>query len=664
MARVSGEICGRLEFLFFTIEGCVDFAFGASSVPTAAPPELFQSLKLVSRSPALAAGTGVDKPIDSGIAEGVESTSAPSPPPDPPPPAPIGQPQPEIPMTQRRVPIDAIPLVMLAMPPITENTEYFFRGAAVDQAPGPGTPEAPADGWVQKGNDVFQYKLKKVELIGELMDGSTPAVWWPQKAGSEATEAQLALLSWIPDPTPKAIERSKFLEETIKETWGTVCQPAAPPTSVMWTFLEEPFGPSLYGWMLDGQAWPDPPNTVRSAPPLLKLKVTERWRTGIYAIDSLTGIIPAEIVGAPVGCPPKRPEPNVPGTPPGITVPGSASPTTIPGTTIPIRIGDQVQPVTLDRPKLGTSTFPNPIAAARGRKRPDALATPVSIADMVRMATSGEPISRSMMTNLLVTTAAATVPQQCTSRVLAAPMMDSRKLQPYGGRERIQQIEAAWKRRKFKPGPFDDAVVFHTGQVVTATFYLFVSRELLASQQVVVATTNSADQVFTQVPLDPSMMIPPVTFPARWIDASGPWIDETIHVAQHQQAMQQSGYIGILVQIKGNEKADRIQIGLRPQPPEWHRKFTRRPFFVAAIEVLHAAEFLRHEYDTKEQKKKQGVLEGALSESSSDYALLKPNTAYGVKVTYDAKRGKRPPGEGISDEQSFVDQEQTFWFYT
>lgn len=664
VARVSGEICGRIEFLFFTIEGCVDFAFGASSVPTVAPPELFQSLKLVSRSPALAAGTGVDKPIDGGIAEGVKANAVPSPPPEPPPPAPIGQPQPEIPMTQRRVPIDAIPLVMLSMPPIIENTEYLFRGAAVDLAPGPGTPEAPADGWVQKGNDVFQYKLKQVELIGELMDGSTPAVWWPQKAGAEATEAQLALLSWIPDPTPKAIERSKFLEETIKETWGTVCQPAAPPTSILWTFLEEPSGPSLYGWMLDGEAWPDPPNTIRSAPPPLKLKVTERWRTGIYAIDSLTGIIPAEIVGAAVRCPPKQPEPGISSTPPGTTTLSSPNAAQIPGTTTPIRAGDAVQPVPSNRPQLGTPAFPNPIAAARGRKRPDVLAAQLSISDMVRMATSGEPIARDTMTHLQMTTAAATVPQQCTSRVLAAPMMDSRKLQPFGGRERIQQIEAAWKRRKFKPGPFDDAVVFHTGQVVTATFYLFVSRELLASQQVVVAATNAADQVFAEVTLNTSMMIPPATFPARWIDPSGPWIDETIHVAQHQQTMQQSGYIGVLVQIEGNEKADRIQIGLRPQPPEWHRKFTRRPFFVAAIEVLHAAEFLRHEYDTKEQKKKQGVLEGALSESSSGYALLKPNTAYGVKVTYDAKRGKRPPGKGISDEQNFPNQEQTFWFYT
>ena len=37
VSRISGQICGKIEFLFFTIEGCVDFAIGENSVP-AAPP--------------------------------------------------------------------------------------------------------------------------------------------------------------------------------------------------------------------------------------------------------------------------------------------------------------------------------------------------------------------------------------------------------------------------------------------------------------------------------------------------------------------------------------------------------------------------------------------------------------------------------------------------
>ncbi len=88
-----------------------------------APPELFQSLRLVSRSPALAVGTGVDKAIDGGIAEGIKGDVAPAPPPNPPPAAPLGQPQPDVAMNQRRVPIDAIPLAMLAMPPVIRRLD-------------------------------------------------------------------------------------------------------------------------------------------------------------------------------------------------------------------------------------------------------------------------------------------------------------------------------------------------------------------------------------------------------------------------------------------------------------------------------------------------------------------------------------------------------------
>ena len=71
VARIDGKICGRVEFLFFAVEGCLDFALGDDSVPIPDPPDLVKSLKLVSRSPALVLGTGVDKPIDCGIGDGV-----------------------------------------------------------------------------------------------------------------------------------------------------------------------------------------------------------------------------------------------------------------------------------------------------------------------------------------------------------------------------------------------------------------------------------------------------------------------------------------------------------------------------------------------------------------------------------------------------------------
>jgi hypothetical protein len=617
VSRISGQICGRIEFLFFSVEGCVDFAIGATSVPALAPPELLQSLRLVSRSPALAVGTGVDKPIDGGIGEGIKGDAAPPATPD-----------------DKRVPIDAIPLAMLVMPPVATGTQYIFRGAAVNQSPGPGTTGAPPDGWIQKGDDVFQYTLTSVELVGDLLDGSTPAVWWPQKAGDTPTQAQVALLSWVPDPTPKAIIRSTFLEETIKETWGTVCEPAAPPTSVLFTFLHEPFGPSLYGWVLDGEAWPDPPNTVRSVAPTLKLKVTERWRTGVAQVDNLTGIIPAVVEGAGVTCPPKPDRP----VGPRISVPIAA----------PAR-------------------FVNPITAARGVKTPDVFSTrEFSLIDIAKRVNSGFEVSRAMLTSLVVTPAAgaANTDKPCTSRVLAAPVLDSKDLRPFGNPARIEQVRKERGKRKFRQGPFDDAVVFHTGAFEVATFYLFVQRELLGQKMVVVACTDEQDTIFNQIAVDPSMMIPPSALPPRWTDSNGPWFDDAFHLAQHESVLRPRGFVGVIVTIKGDAKADRIQIGLTPHDAKWHRENMHRPLYVAGIEVLTAAEFFRSNYDTTDQQNKQGVLEAALSDSSSGQALLKPDTAYAVRVTYDAKRGKRRSGQPVTDEVPFANQHQTFWFFT
>lgn len=633
VSRISGQICGKIEFLFFSIEGCVDFAVGENSNPTADTPKLFQSLRLVSRSPALAVGSGVDKPIDGGIAEGIEGQTV------PPAPSPVLPGQPDLPMNQRRVPIDAIPLAMLAMPPDVGATNYVFRGAPVAQTPG--TPHMPADGWNQRGDDVFQYTLTSVELIGDLLDGSTPAVWWPQKAGDAPTLAQLALLSWVPDPTPKAIERSTFLEETLTETWGTVCNPAAPPTSVLFTFLREPFGPSQFGWVLDGEAWPDPPHTIRSAPPVLTLKVTERWRTGLASIDNLAGVIPAVVEGTRVMCTPR-----------------------------PDRPADHVRAVGALRARRlpAPDVSINPVIAARGTKTPDVFSTssytPLEILNRLN---SGMEVSRSMVTNLVVQSDASSslfADGRCTSRVLAAPVLDSADATAFGDPIRTDRLRKERDRRHFNAGPLDDAVVFHTGAVHRVTFFLFVRRDILAEHALVVAATDEQDQVFRQVVADASMMIPPHTLPPRWTDAAGPWFDEAFALAQHQTTLRQQGYLGLLVTIEGDRRGDRIQVGLTRHNAKWHREHLHRPFYVAAAEVLTIAEYLRSDYDSSEQTRQQGVLEAALSDSSSGQALLKPNTAYAVKVTYDVKRGKRKDGQTVTDVVSSSGEQQTFWFFT
>jgi hypothetical protein len=611
VSRIEGEVCGRVSFLFFSIKGCVDFALGASSVPIPDPPPLATGLKLVSRSPCLVVGTGTDKSIDGGIGEGVEAPAAPA-------------------SGLAVAPIDALPVVMMAFPPL-QASGLKFKGENLG-----GTPEA-GDGWVPRGDVFFKYTLTQVDLAGPLTAGKTPATWWEQKSGAKALEAQLALLSWLPEPTPKAIERSKFLEETVKETWGTVCWPAARPAAVLWTFLHEPLGPSPIGWLLEGEAWPDLPNTVRSEPPDILLQVTERWRCGDPDLDALAGVIPAQVEGAAVRCPVREQPPPPP------LVPALPAPAT-----------------------------PEVIAAARGRKVTEVFADEqVSFLEVVRRLNSGIAVSRSTLARLAAggieappPAAVAVVPRRCNSRVLAAPVFDARRPQPFGGPERLKFLEEGWQQRLFKPGPFDDAVVFHTGEVRYATFYLLVHNRVLEGRLLVLAQMDAGEGILAQRLVTAADRVPPNTFPGTWIDPQGPWRDDLEMLVQHQAVIQQAGYSAVVVTLEGVPKTATIHAGLLPQDPKWHRAISSRPFYVAAIEALRRSEMLRYDYDTLEQKKKQGVLETALGPESADHALLAPNTVYGVSVTWDAARERRPQGKPATDKTSVSGKKQTFWFKT
>ena len=66
---ITGQICGSVSFLFFSVSGCVGFSLGPGTVTPPAPP-LVNALFLQSRSPALVQGTGVDRPIDAKLADG------------------------------------------------------------------------------------------------------------------------------------------------------------------------------------------------------------------------------------------------------------------------------------------------------------------------------------------------------------------------------------------------------------------------------------------------------------------------------------------------------------------------------------------------------------------------------------------------------------------
>src|SRR6185295_2443886 len=88
------------------------------------------------------------------------------------------------------------------------------------QTPG-GSPGAPAGGFNERGDFDYKYDVTGVELTradggAAVGAGPTPSTWWTLNDPTEGNlVAQLSLLNWTPNPTPKAVERSEFLEETI-----------------------------------------------------------------------------------------------------------------------------------------------------------------------------------------------------------------------------------------------------------------------------------------------------------------------------------------------------------------------------------------------------------------------------------------------------------------
>src|SRR3990172_9181989 len=196
----------------------------------------------------------------------------------------------------------------MVMPPVPAGTTFQGSTANVNGTSG----VAPGE-FADRGKEKYQYELSAVTLerIGQagpaLIGSVAPATWWIMKPPTDTNiVAQLVLLTWEATAAPKAIEKNEHLEESITDRWGQVCDDAAPPASVLWTFRYEKLGPSLFGWQLEGIAWPDPPGTQRTAEPDTTLQVTERWRTGAPVMDGKRGIFPAMVVGGQVKC--ERPD--------------------------------------------------------------------------------------------------------------------------------------------------------------------------------------------------------------------------------------------------------------------------------------------------------------------------------------------------------------------
>jgi len=282
---LDGEICGKVSFFFFSVEGCIRHSIGVP-VNAPAPADLCRNVFLQSHAPVLTAGQGGDRPIDASLGDASHE-----------------HPDGTVTGTQPTVPIDSVPVLQFGASPTVTGATTFTKPLVT-------SPQQTADGFIPVGGGrEARYELKEISLSPTIAAGAglPPATWRterPPDPGSADTTIDLALMSRVPTVASRALERSTELDARIDRRWKDLCTPIAPPVCVLYTFCGQQLGPSGSGWHLSGTAQPDPPGTTRSQPPPTTLGIDEPPQDPAGAIlDTLlddagrSGTFPAEIIG-------------------------------------------------------------------------------------------------------------------------------------------------------------------------------------------------------------------------------------------------------------------------------------------------------------------------------------------------------------------------------
>ena len=616
--RIDGEVCGKISLFFFDIEGCVDFVLEDDEPPKTVIEPLLEGVSLLARSPALVHGTATDEAVDGALGEAVASDTEPNwnLPADP---ADDNPTQAAV-RAASNVPINVVPAVMFGAPPLASGVT--FKGGGLGGSSGGRT--------IVRSTDKITYTLHAVDLIGPIKPGNTPATWWTLRPPIEANEsAQLGLLTWTPSATPKALQRSDVLDRWITDRWSTVCDDAAPPTSVMWTFRFEPIGPSASGWELDGEPWPDPPGTVRSSPPDTRLSVRDGWRCGDPLADDYRGIGPATVVGAMVKCPD-----------------GDE--------------GHPVEPVGGLIGRGGARVGRGPAGAlVAGTKQTSRLVeSSLSLSETLNRLRSGLDVPRASLGEVLAPNKATNEPGElvdCESRVLASPRFDT--LEPPADPELADDIKLRWEETGFTPLDLHDAVILSAECFDTVRLMLFVPERLLRAEEVIVRARNG-DTVIDEHVVTSADVATLATLPFPWIDPAGPWVDDVIMLIQHLTVLGQLDFRHRLVVVE-MAPGDATDIVIGTRTGGFDTMLPTAPFHVAAIEALSCSEIVRHDSDSQTVADNHSVLEAALSAESANVALLEPDTAYRVTVNWSAEAFD---AENTKTERAPATD--TFWFRT
>lgn len=151
--------------------------------------------------------------------------------------------------------------------------------------------------------------------------------------------------------------------------------------------------------------------------------------------------------------------------------------------------------------------------------------------------------------------------------------------------------------------------------------------------------------------------------PEEWRDPGGPWLDEVaaLFSAGMPTLMARRSAL-VLFEVDLPENTATVDLGMVDNPPDHPGRWG-----LLVAEATTEAEFRRHSFDQTTQSEKRKVVDGALGADESKRALLKPNSAYAVAVTYAVDtadtdpNGNAVPGTVVEGK---VDMTQTFRFRT
>lgn len=677
VARLEGEIRGKVDLFFFSIEGSVDFGMG--QLPSPQVPPLVEKMNAVSRSPALVRGTGVDTPIDAVLSTAIMQDSAP---------AASEFVEPELAEDDdprpRRIPIDAVLSLSLTAAPRGSTFQLLGRDFN-DTAPG-----SKADGFTDRGTSKVFYELTEVALVeGALTEGTIPATWWETQTAPDTPElTQLALLTWTPYPFSAAIERSEFLNQIVTDRWGTICDDAAPAAAVLWAFHREPIGPSAIGWTMRGTVWPDPVESQRSENADADAEVFEAWRSG-HSSDVWRGILPGVILGASVKCVDVPDRPTGPGDFVGrdaVFVP-------------PINLAPDFAVVPPARRPVGLSGEAETLAFAadmatfvgRSARRTTARVTPPDArpADILNRLRQGAAIDHAAFDVLQgrAETTAAEIPQDgrglCDSRILSAPEFDDTEpVTPMGDATRTEDIVKGWEEVGFEPSALGCAIRIRSGGIAEARLLLASHEAVLQRKALIVRVLDAQGAEISRETVRMTQAVPPTDLPDRWTDTNGPWFEDVEHAIRFDPSFVSPNdqMHLLLIDLPEAQGAEMIEIGIdysrllrsadgagansaHPLPglgvavtaslAAVPNRLTRF-FYVLCFELTRMGEVQRAEYDEQLIESDRGSVGRYLDQDPGEIALLMPDTRYGLRVSWvQNEEGADPTPE-----------DETFWFHT